>query len=503
MRLLFISIFMIVLSACSALENDVQRGFERSGDWKTPVTYTAADIRIVTERDHPVLNNRVVCTEPSPDVAKALSTASQLSAQGGNGVASAGVTASGGSAEAISELAGRSTAIMGIRDALYRACEAYANGAIGADAYALILSRYGQVMTTLFLAQDMAGATAGAAKASTNSPSVPAAPTASNGTTTATMTVMSANPSTSSTPSTTAPAATPGAGTPSSTADKGTDKGSASQTTTTSSIGPAAALVRMNEDYFRLDYDLLHLLVVACVNDNDPTRLHSRLPEDATTADVKGHALENPWLKPICADLVSDPKVVAATDKAGNPIKDKDGNPIMVLAVDKNGNPLTIVGRIAAMDQLAFQAEMTSAPPVKLDTSVAENKPAAAPEATKTPATPSCLALPSGMTWTVKFDTGSTLDATAKAVVDEAAQTIAAALKTDTSAKVTVAGYTDASGTASQNSVMAVARVKAVTDPLVASGVAASSINKGVDGSASSCPKTKEAVIVLTPTPKK
>ena len=88
-------------------------------------------------------------------MAKAISAAAALSAS----VANKGSGAAGGaSAEAVAELAGRSTALLGLRDGIYRACEAYANGVIGADAYALVLSRYGQLMTTLFLAQDVTGA---------------------------------------------------------------------------------------------------------------------------------------------------------------------------------------------------------------------------------------------------------------------------------------------------------------------------------------------------------
>ena len=68
--------------------------------------------------------------------------------------------------------AGRSTALLGLRDGLYRACEAYANGAIGADAYALVLSRYGQLMTTFFLGQDVTGAAGTNAGPTVQSPPV-------------------------------------------------------------------------------------------------------------------------------------------------------------------------------------------------------------------------------------------------------------------------------------------------------------------------------------------
>src|SRR5512142_227712 len=98
---------MLLLVGCSVLENDVDRGHSQANSWDTPVIYTTADIRIITQRQHPVWHTQVVCAEPSPDVAKALSTAFQLIAQGGNSATSAGVGGGGGSAEAVMELAGR------------------------------------------------------------------------------------------------------------------------------------------------------------------------------------------------------------------------------------------------------------------------------------------------------------------------------------------------------------------------------------------------------------
>src|SRR5215469_3757851 len=161
----------LVLAGCSFLEDDVERGFAQS--WSlTHATFTTADVRMITQRNRPGSPNPIMCTEPSPDVAKALSTAAQLTGSGGNGTATGSLGAGGASAEAALALAGRSTALLGLRDGLFRACEAYANGVIGADAYALVLSRYGQLMTTLFLGQDVTGAAGTEAGASAQSPPV-------------------------------------------------------------------------------------------------------------------------------------------------------------------------------------------------------------------------------------------------------------------------------------------------------------------------------------------
>jgi hypothetical protein len=175
MRYSLFPVVALALIGCNSLENDAQRGFYQTGTWTTPASYTTADVRMVTERH--VGTRTIICTEPSPDVAKALSTALDLSAKYENfqgGVSSA-------SAEAAMELAGRSTALLGLRDGLFRACEAYSNGIIGDAAYTLVLTRYGQLMTTLFLGQDVSALPALPNNPSISGPSIPPPPGAAPG----------------------------------------------------------------------------------------------------------------------------------------------------------------------------------------------------------------------------------------------------------------------------------------------------------------------------------
>jgi len=99
--------------------------------------------------------NRVVCAEPSPDVATAVASAV------GAGVSvlnygSASVSQAFG--EALAQLGERASTVQLLRDVLYRACEAYANGAISNTTYAMITARMGQTMTTLMLGELAAGA---------------------------------------------------------------------------------------------------------------------------------------------------------------------------------------------------------------------------------------------------------------------------------------------------------------------------------------------------------
>lgn len=265
----------VALSAagCSILEDDVNRGFAQR-DALTSATFTTADIRVITQRNRPVGNGYggpVSCTEPTPDVAKALSAAAQLTASVNN---KGNAAASGASAEAVAALAGRSTALLGLRDGLYRACEAYANGVIGADAYALVLSRYGQLMTTLFLGQDVTGAAGTEAGPAVQSPSVTVNVPGGTGVTAGPVPLAAAAPPPP--PSQAVPPAT------------------------IPSVAPVA-LARMNEDYLNLSYSL-DGLIVACTNYYDPTRLHAALYDDKNKAYV---TYPNNWLQGICSQLQS------------------------------------------------------------------------------------------------------------------------------------------------------------------------------------------------------
>lgn len=342
------------LTACSAFDTDAQRAYDENARWKVAATYTTGDVRIVSERTHPKLKQSVVCAEPSPDVAKALSTVMSANAQATFVHGSGGVGASGGSAEAAAELAGRSTALLGLRDGLFRACEAYANGALGQAEYALIVSRYSQLMTTLFLGQDITGAAGAEGKALATSQALQAlgassatsaSPTASSkggGTTTTTTTKTALK--TSSKPKKTyasdaaaAPRAVgliPAALRTVADDERGTgdarlflaatqgpqDQGNgaqaqnATQPTTGQSqdnsgsansaagqpkaasgadVSTAAALslVRMNEDYMRLG--LIDVIFVGCINEYDTTRV--------TPPSDPGNA----FLRPICTRISS------------------------------------------------------------------------------------------------------------------------------------------------------------------------------------------------------
>jgi hypothetical protein len=83
----------------------------------------------------------------------------------------------------------------------------------------------------------------------------------------------------------------------------------------------------MNEDYFDLDADLPHLLVVACINEADPTRLH---------VQTNSAAIENSWLRDVCRNLGTLDTLVAVEEKLGQFAKE-------------TGHPATPVNPVPAL----------------------------------------------------------------------------------------------------------------------------------------------------------
>ena len=300
----------------------------------TSALYTSADVRVVTERPHPTLyGHTVICTEPSPDVAKALSTAFQLSGKGASGPEGALNVAS---AEAAAELAGRTTALLGLRDGLYKTCEAYANGAIGDLAYLLVLNRYGQLMATLFLGQDIQ---ASASTASIQSPTLNLGggaqngsgdksnaqrgnPTTSGGSPTATRSTTAADLAQSGNVSDIARLAdwpfietAQTANAPASPAgNQGKNKqgGGTPKSGNTPGQQPAGAttvsadLTKMQEQYLGLNNfsELLHLLLLACLEEFDTSR---PMQEGA-----QHNFLLQQNCQPLFANLVKTPPAAAA-----------------------------------------------------------------------------------------------------------------------------------------------------------------------------------------------
>lgn len=105
---------------------------------------------------------QVICAEPSPDVAVAMAEAFSLGLSGKLGAQESVAGAlSRGSTESLAQLGQRTATVQLLRDLLYRACEAYANGALSASSYAVMLSGIDDFATTLFLSEAAAGGLGG------------------------------------------------------------------------------------------------------------------------------------------------------------------------------------------------------------------------------------------------------------------------------------------------------------------------------------------------------
>jgi len=161
----FLALFSTAaLSGCAGLQT-------RSAKIGTVSAFVSrGDLRTITERTGPD-GQHILCAEPSPDVVLALSqafsAAPNVSVPGPGGAAiQVGGTFSGNSNETATALAGRTASVVALRDSLFRACEAYGNGAITKDAYSLILSQYGDLLVTLMLGET-AGSSTAASKPST------------------------------------------------------------------------------------------------------------------------------------------------------------------------------------------------------------------------------------------------------------------------------------------------------------------------------------------------
>lgn len=112
---------------------------------------------LVTHKGGKSGDRTVVCTEPSPDAVSALamSGSAQGSATlpaatpGGQPQGSGSGSAAFASSEAVASIAMRTQTIQLLRDGLFRACEAYMNGAIDQHQYNVVLLNIDRLMVTL------------------------------------------------------------------------------------------------------------------------------------------------------------------------------------------------------------------------------------------------------------------------------------------------------------------------------------------------------------------
>ncbi|MBV9836100.1 MAG: hypothetical protein JO055_16905 [Alphaproteobacteria bacterium] len=160
--LLSIFIGASAIAACGDEYNSIFRtenlddGTSLITDAKQRVIINSKNFR--TDRE----GHRIICAEPSPDVAQAVSAALKVSANLASTSGASKTDAAAGLAIAtaaqVAQLGERLTTIQGMRERMYRACEAYANGATTASQYRSMLTTIDRLMATTLSAEMAAGA---------------------------------------------------------------------------------------------------------------------------------------------------------------------------------------------------------------------------------------------------------------------------------------------------------------------------------------------------------
>jgi hypothetical protein len=149
MRTPVLAIIAVLLASCGS-PNTIPTHLQ-FGSSDTLITTAAS--RMVSERPRQILGRGflpTVCSEPSPDVAiafgKALAAKGSFSEPNGPSISGEGSITE---TETATQLNGRTAGVLVLRDGLYAACQAYVNGVLGHDAYAIILSQYGNLLVAL------------------------------------------------------------------------------------------------------------------------------------------------------------------------------------------------------------------------------------------------------------------------------------------------------------------------------------------------------------------
>lgn len=123
---------------------------------------TDSRLRIIANADLAIFSTtgsadpkRIICTEPSPDVATTLANSFGV---GLSVLGQGALSLSAQQVEGLVQLGERTAAIQLLRDKMYQTCLAYANGAITGTTYSLIMSRLDGAIVTLSLGDNAAGA---------------------------------------------------------------------------------------------------------------------------------------------------------------------------------------------------------------------------------------------------------------------------------------------------------------------------------------------------------
>jgi hypothetical protein len=153
-RVAIACLFLFLSNGCA---NYIFRSFDLDGGDSLSLD-AKQRLVLVTHKGGKSGSRRIVCAEPSPDAFSATSASASASTAftfptllpgGQTGNAGGGGGIAGGTSESAASIAMRTQTIQLLRDGLYRACEAYMNGAIDQNQYNIILLNIDKLMVTL------------------------------------------------------------------------------------------------------------------------------------------------------------------------------------------------------------------------------------------------------------------------------------------------------------------------------------------------------------------
>ena len=150
---LVLVVSVAVLSACANL-NTINRStsLPKSGGASGKAIHLDIQQRLVLVNEFGSF-----CSEPSPDALAAYAAALGV---GGSSLGAGAESAAGGAQSSAASVGLRTQSITLMRDALYRMCEAYANGAVGTAQVAALLSRSQDLTAVILAVEQLTGAVA-------------------------------------------------------------------------------------------------------------------------------------------------------------------------------------------------------------------------------------------------------------------------------------------------------------------------------------------------------
>ena len=158
-KVIWISLCVLVLQGCAVSPNALllQRQSESHN-----FLATDSRVRVIMDAELGFLSTtgivdpkRVVCSEPSPDVA---TTVANSIGVGLSVLGQGNASLSAQSVQGLVQLGERTAAIQLLRDKMYQTCLAYANGAITGTSYSMMMTRLDDSIVTLSLGDNAAGA---------------------------------------------------------------------------------------------------------------------------------------------------------------------------------------------------------------------------------------------------------------------------------------------------------------------------------------------------------